>query len=266
MKEQYTVGERDSAVNVAKLKLMQSLLMERLWGHPVCDFALFTIRSCLRVEYHILNVYPTFLRELEICKQWGFEVGDKIQTNNDTVKFEVEAFLAASKTLLDIHPRDGMLERHLKSAPDLLEHFASVFEQYSHLFADGALINSVRNSTTHSKKSMRDAGYKALVFVNRDGAKLSLPYLFAIDGEDDIDIAELFCQAAVEINDFISKIVIAFAELVDVVRKQDRKFHLWYDSANWRVGVNYGPDGLECKSFFLDDLPERGQLVLPASP
>lgn len=260
MRERYLAGERNSLLNTANLKLMQSMVLERAWGNSFGTFALITIRACVRVEYHALNAYKIFNSLLECYESVELEEGCSLQTGEEHSKYEIEAFLAASKTLLDVHldQRDALLKRHLGGAVSIYELFEKVFDAFGYLFAGGSVVNTIRNSSVHNKRQLRDCGFSASIEKDSRGMRVVLPNLYSIDGYEDLDLAEMFCQVSHVMTYFVSELVRTISIMVDVISKPEQTLHLYKDSSNWRVLVSYGPNGFAQNSILLKDLPSEG--------
>lgn len=258
MRENYLSGERNSVLNVASLNLMQRVVSDRAWGSQLGTFSLIAIRACLRVEYHALNVYKALISLVESHEGILLGEGEIAVTGEENSKYEIEAFLAASKTLMDIHldKKDALLKRKLGSDNIFHECFSKVFNDFSYLFSDGSIVNIVRNSSVHNKNHLKDCGFTAGIENGPEGLRVIFPNLYSIEEQDDLDLVKIFCKTSSEMSDFIRALVSTMTVLMDMLKNPEQTCYLHRDSWNWRVIVSYGPAGFTEKSFLLKEVLE----------
>lgn len=254
MLSQYLEQDRVSALNGVKLVAVRNLLFNHL-GEEFTHLALYVVRGCMRVEYHSSNVCDQLIRLVESYPDIDLPVGSSLQTGNDVMKYDVEAFLAASKALFDMRSdKGGSLFAWLNSSELVVEKFKEVYDRYGDVFKDGGTTNVVRNSSIHTKKQMIDVGFSALVKNDGNGRVVSMPNLYSVAVGEELDLVDLFLDVAKDMSALVDSLISLIVAFARENWRPNTFYPAWKDTYIWRVAANFGPEGLTENSFLLSEI------------
>ncbi|MGI3131094.1 hypothetical protein ACRSLK_11970 [Halopseudomonas pachastrellae] len=221
MRELYLYAEMHSLINRSQIDWVKNNLFDRNVDEPgeqVAKFIFLVARCCERALYHGVKIHESLVSILDDRKELNLNEGEYTHTKNKYLKFEIEAYLAAVKTLLEI-PVGSMgkqppMMRLLDGMPDAIERFSAVFSTCDGIFQYGGVTNRIRNTSTHVLKDLHDQGYYALIGMFDGRKHVVCTRMYRFEEYPDVDLVKVFAEVDECLRAFFNKLFHAFVEQI----------------------------------------------------
>lgn len=246
MREEYLAVQMHALRGRCALRTVRYALFDFSGSVQVRDFFLILIRCCDRALYHSLNTSSSIVSTLDAWS-WATDdlaPGHNLYTHNEDLKYEIDAFLTATKTLLELPKRSGRhapeIDRLLEGEDQVKEDFLSLFVLCDGIFTHTGVTNAVRNAATHTTENMKDKGICAYIVSDGGGLQVACPHLYTTDQDPDVDMVKVYLDVDHTLTGFIDATVQKILSyLPRPIRMQLDKFVAHMDSKHCRVQCSF---------------------------
>lgn len=257
---------RQAYIAEYKRDLMLRASLELLKSYALFDTPAITSRSHFivvflrladRCLYHSVNGWSHLIDDLNVpADMLGELETDAVMETNDVVsKYEIEAYLSATKSLFEKNfigieeaGKQNILGNSFPDSSLTLESLIALFQNgKDHFFP---LANKIRNHSCHVNRQLRDAGFTAKIIRAGTLFKVSLPNMYEDNNGDAIDLADVFVESHRHIVALVAEtrdLLLAYLE--GRHQSPSHNTYLPIESAHGNMMVGLGPAGFEFKDF-----------------
>jgi hypothetical protein len=165
-------------------------------------------------------------------------------TGDVSAKYEIEAYLAAAKVLVETNLRRKILSRSFARLPALVQLIEGLIGEHSRAYWPVA--NQIRNHAYHLNPAFRDLGFEAVVEKRGEQFVVSLNHAYEDAEGKSVDLARVFEQAHSSTRVFIlamRDLLLGYWFLVCGPPKNGTYLPVQSQFGNFCVGL--GPNGYE---------------------
>jgi hypothetical protein len=243
-------------------------------------FTTIFLRLADRVLYHSASVWAQFYENIRRLDHFDLDIApdQRVSTHDITSKFDIEAYLAAAKTLFEdnfvgnggkpqkVCPncralystgrssapqprRVSLLEQASGASPGLADAIGASVARAKVAFFKSA--NRIRNHAYHVNIEMTDRGYEACLIKAGSQTVVSIPNVYIDESGSSVDLAQVFMTT----HESISTMMTELRKLLfEFYLKHDgplpnRTFELM-SSRLGRQNVSIGSEGFEFSPFW----------------
>jgi len=196
----------------ASLDLLNFYILFRTKHSETVSFATIFIRLADRILYHSSKLWSQFFENLNIPADLLRDFPDDalVSTQDISSKYEIEAYLAAVKTLFEENliginepKKQNLLGKSFAKHPSILASLKQLFDAEKNTFFNAA--NQIRNHSYHVNSGLKDRGVVAL--LKKVGAEyaVTIPNVYINNNGNPIDLAEIFISTHKSIEILISQ-------------------------------------------------------------
>ncbi|VAW18472.1 hypothetical protein MNBD_BACTEROID05-38 [hydrothermal vent metagenome] len=258
MREVYITEYKSDRQLRASLELFKSYA---LFNTPVIQsrshFIVIFIRLADRCLYHSIKTWSLFVSDLNVPVDFLQELGDDawMETNDVASKYEIEAYLAAAKTLFEKNfigvneqGKQNILGGSFNGNMPLLTTIKGLFEKSRAAFFSEA--NKIRNHSYHINRQLRDAGFTSKIVKSGNSFKVALPNMYEVNNADIIDLAELFISTHKDIVKLLREVrEILLQYLFEQHGRPSNNTYLPIETPFGNMIVSLGPEGFDFEEF-----------------
>lgn len=158
MRDSYLNAEMHSLINRTQIRWACANVCRSPENEQVANFIFLVARCCERALYHGIRTNELLVSMVEECAHVKLREGGYTFAKKVHIKYEIEAYLAAVKTLFEIpggtSRNSSPMKRLLEGLPGATARFSKVFGAYPDIFQHGGVANKIRNASTHALRKV----------------------------------------------------------------------------------------------------------------